>query len=216
MIAAGGVCDECNQWLGRQIDAPFANRFDMKLTRGLERLRGRGGIPSVIEGRDATARLTIELDGRTVVVDAARADERDDGGLDIEVRPLERDPQDVVARTIRALWKIALGSAYLAHGRDALDPRWDHLRRAVLGAPFKGFLLQMPFTAQITRLLDVNVNLSAPADPEAMTFAMGGVAFAVPLADRTKITRATVRQAGWDIHTTDKPAPTRLLFRLQP
>src|SRR5437879_5899500 len=58
VIPPGGVCDPCNNWLGAQVDAPFVDRFDIRLTRGLEKLRGRkGALPDVIDGRDATAKL---------------------------------------------------------------------------------------------------------------------------------------------------------------
>lgn len=36
VIAPGTVCDDCNTWLGRQVDAPSGDRFDMRLSRGLE------------------------------------------------------------------------------------------------------------------------------------------------------------------------------------
>ena len=216
VIRPGVVCDYCNPWLGHQVDGPFANRFDIKLTRGLERLRGRRGVPATIEGRDATRRLTLNLAGGTVVVDAFRAEKNEDGVLEIEVRPQHPDPADVVARTIRALWKIALGCAWLKGGDEALDPRLDHLRHAVLGAPFKGYLLQQPFTAMVTRRLHVEMSFRDPADPLAMRFLMGGVEFAVPLAPGVRFEKGEARRAGWEVHTTEAPAPSALHFRLEP
>src|SRR3954454_16708507 len=65
---------------------------------------------------------------------ATSAEESEGGWLDSEIRPVERDPPDVVARTIRALWKIALGCLWLAREREALDPSWDDPRQAVLPA----------------------------------------------------------------------------------
>ena len=217
VIAPGVVCDRCNSFLGHQVDAPFVERFDMRLTRRLEGLRGRaGGVPAVIEGRDPIAQLDIDLDGATVTLMAARADETEDGGLDIEIRPVQRDPDDVVSRTIRALWKIALGVAYLGRGSEALDPRFDHLRRAVLGAPFKGFLLQRVFVVTITRRLAVDVSLDTPGDPWAVRFALGGVALAVALEDGARVTRAQARQAGWEVHPTGSKASQSVLLRLEP
>jgi hypothetical protein len=189
VIPPGVVCDPCNTWLGRQVDAPFADRFDVRVTRALEALTGRAGAPPlVIDGRDPTARLDIEVDGGTVTVYASRADETADGGLDIEIRPVQRDPPDIIARTLRALWKMALGCAWLARGAEALDPRWDHLRHAVLGAPLRGYLLQRPFVVAVTRHLDVRVDLDRPSAPDAITFALGGVVLGAPLAQDAAIT----------------------------
>lgn len=217
VIPPGGVCDPCNNWLGGQVDTPFVDRFDMRLTRALEGLRGRrGALPDLIEGREVVAKLDLDLDGAKVTMYASKVEETADGGLDIEIRPKVRDPPDVVARTIRALWKIALGCIYLTNRGEALDPRWDHLRRGVLGYPFAGYLLQRPFTAGITRRLDVNVNVADPESPIAMTFVLGGVALAVPIGLGATVARADVVRAGWEVRASDSVAPTTLRFRLEP
>jgi hypothetical protein len=84
VIPPGGVCDPCNNWLGSQVDAPFVDRFDIRPTRGLEGLRGRtGSLPDIIDGRNATAKLDLEMEDAKVTLYAARVDETDDGGLDI-------------------------------------------------------------------------------------------------------------------------------------
>jgi hypothetical protein len=158
----------------------------------------------------------VEIDGGKVELYAARVDPWGNGGLEIELRPKLRDPPDVVARTIRALWKIALGALYLAQPERAISPECGHLRHAILGAPFKGYLLQAPFMALVTRQIAVNANFDAPADPWAMTFTMGGVALAVPLADGTKLLPADARRDGWEIHTTETRAPTTVHLRLDP
>lgn len=216
-VAPGVVCDRCKNWLGQQVDAPFADRFDMKLTRGLERARGRTGrIPDLIDGHNAVARLDVEIDGAKVSLYVARADPWGDGGLEIELLPKLRDPPDVVARTIRALWKIVLESFWVLEPERAMSPDWDHLRHAVLGAPFKGYLLQAPFMAMVTRRLAVNANFDAPEDPCAMTFEMGGVALAVPLASGVKLVHADARCDGWEVHTTAATAPRTIHLRLDP
>lgn len=217
VIPPGGVCDPCNNWLGAQVDAPFVSRFDIRLTRGLEGLRGRkGALPEIIDGRDATAKLDIELEGARVMLYAARADPTEDGGLDIELRPTLRDPPDVIARTIRALWKIALGVMWLANREAAMAPEWDHLRQGVLGTPFRGYLLQFPFTALITLRLDVNLALGMPESPVAMSFVLGGVALAVPISSGVQIDREEVVAAGWDVYTTESAAPNSVHLRLEP
>jgi hypothetical protein len=217
VIPPGGVCDPCNNWLGSQVDAPFVDRFDIRLTRGLERLRGRkGSFPDIIDGRDATAKLDVELEGAKVTLYAANVDETEDGGLDIELRPTVRDPPDVIARTIRAMWKMALGAIWLADPERALSREWDHLRCGVLGYRFSGYLLQWPFTAIITRRMDVNINSEAPESPVAMSFVLGGVALAVPIAKGARIARDDVASAGWEVYTTESVPPTSVHLRLEP
>jgi len=217
VIPPGGVCDLCNNWLGAQVDAPFVDRFDIRLTRGLEELRGRKGtLPNIIDGHNATAKLDLELDGAKVTLYATEVEETADGGLDIELRPTVRDPPDVVARTIRALWKMALGIIWLADQERALSREWDHLRCGVLGYPINGYLLQWPFTARITRRMDVNVSLEAPESPVAMRFVLGGVALAVPIAQGARIARDEVTAAGWEIYTTDASPPRSVHLRLEP
>jgi len=217
VIPPGGVCDECNNWLGGQVDAPFVDRFDIRLTRGLEQLRGRKGtLPDIIDGRNAMAKLEVEIEGAKVTLYAAKAEETSDGGLHIELQPTVRDPPDVTARTIRALWKIALGIMWLADRERALSREWDHLRCGILGYRFSGYLLQWPFTALITRRMDVNLSLETPESPTAMSFALGGVALAVPIANGARIARDDVTAAGWEVHTTDASAPQSVHVRLDP
>jgi hypothetical protein len=135
--------------------------------------RGRTGpIPHLIDGHDAIARFDVEIDGGKVELYPGRVEPWGNGGLEIGLRPKLRDPPDVVARTVRALWKIALGAFYLAQPERAMGTEWDHLRHAILGAPFKGYLQQAPFIALVTRQIRINANFDAPADPRAMTFEM--------------------------------------------
>jgi hypothetical protein len=217
VIPAGGVCDPCNNWLGGQVDAPFTDRFDMRLSRGLERLSGRRGrVVQTIEGLNATARLDLEIDGRRVTIFASKAEETADGGLDIEIEPQQRDPPDVIARTIRALWKIALGAIFLRDRNEALDPMWDHLRFGVLGYPFTGYLLQKPFTAMVSRRLDVRVDTETPESATAMLFVLGGVTLGLPIAQGATIARAHAVEAGWIVHQSDDVAPRVVLLRLEP
>jgi hypothetical protein len=217
LIPPGGVCDPCNNWLGGQVDAPFVDRFDIRLTRGLEELRGRTGtLPDIIDGHDATAKLDLELEGAKVTLYAAKVEETEDGGLDIELRPTVRDPPDVIARTMRALWKMALGIIWLTDRERALSREWGHLRCGVLGYRFSGFLMQRPFTATITRRMDVSLSLEAPESPVAMSFVLGGVALSVPIAQGAQIARDEVTAAGWEVYTTNASAPESIHLRLEP
>jgi hypothetical protein len=101
VIPPGGVCDPCNHWLGAQVDAPFVDRFDMRMTRALHEMRGRKGvIPKVIESQSPTARFDVDIDGAKVTFYASVVTHMADGTLEIEIQPKIQDPPDVVARTI--------------------------------------------------------------------------------------------------------------------
>lgn len=216
VLPPGVVCDRCNHWLGRQVDGPFADRFDMKVSRALEELSGRVGAPPVeIKGRDVTSRLDVESEGRKVTLFASRVERSPEGHVDIEVRPVQRSPHDILARTLRALWKITLGCPWLARGDESLDPRWDHLRRVVLGAPMRGYVLQQPFSFMVTRRLAIEIDANDPTDPCAIIFALGGVVLAAPIAPGRKVSIDEVRAQGWEIWRTDRPASDVVHLRLE-
>jgi hypothetical protein len=216
VIPPGGVCDRCNEWLGAEVDGPFVARFDVQLTRGLEQMTNRRGkLPDLIEGREPGAELLLDIDGARVKL-LASAVATPDGGLDIALRPVARDPEDIVARTIRALWKMALGAMYLSDAVSALDRRWDHLRHAVLGAPFRGYLLQLPFRASRSGHLRISVDSNQPESPIAMVFSLGGLGFALPIAPGASLPAKTAIDAGWEVHPSSERARHVVRLRLDP
>ena len=220
VLEPGAVCDPCNHFVGQQVDAPFTDRFDMRITRGLEGLRDRHNQTlKIIDGHKPTSRLDVRFeDGATVSIFAAKVTDTPDGGFEAEIHPKQPDPPDIVARTIRALWKIALGVMWLGYGpQEALDPRWDHLRTAVLGAPFKGYLLQAPFQVMVTRHLHVDLTLEHAERPDAMVFSMGGVALALPLLPgQFEKTPAQLQACGWQALRTSVPPDPVVRLSLEP
>jgi hypothetical protein len=141
------------------------------------------------------------------------------GGFVARVRP--RHPEPGVALTLRALWKIALGVMYGYLGcRYALDPDWDALREAILGAPFSGYLIQAPFRAVINGELNINIEPETPEWPTAVTFQVGGVVLAAPLVPGTTPPdddqMMKLRSEGWTVMTTDDPPPKELFLELEP
>ncbi len=141
------------------------------------------------------------------------------GGFRARLEP--KHPEPSVAVSVRALWKIALGVMYGGIGPPAaLDPQWDPLREAVLGAPFSSYLIQAPFRAVIDGKIDINIEPRAPTLPTAVTFKAGGVLLAAPLAVATEApdddqTRQLLSE-GWSITPTESAAPRELWFELEP
>lgn len=216
VIPIGGVCDICNSWLGRQVDAPFTDRFDITIMRALHMCRGRSGLTPKLESRDAIAEATIEVDGRAAQVQLSSLTKNADGGCEFEIRPKQLDPEDIVARTVRAMWKMALGLTWLYSPGEALRPEWDPLRRAVLGYPFSGFLLQRRFVIGVSNEFFVHADLNQPHEAMAMRFGFGGVRFAVPLKPGKLIQNKEFEDQGWDVLSTRSKAPKVVRLRLDP
>lgn len=217
IIPPGGVCNACNRWLGSQVDAPFIHRFDLTLARALGGVAGRGGRVRVINGRDATARLDVSIGGQAIALFASRVEPTDDGGLDIEIRPETRDPSDIALRTVRALWKMALGAIWHADREEALDPRWDHLRLVgVLGHSFRGYLLNQPMVVAPIERVHLDVRRETLADPGAVTFVAGGVVLSAPIMPGHLVAASELAAAGWEIQSTDAQSRDVIHLRLDP
>jgi hypothetical protein len=90
----------------------------------------------------------------------------------------------------------------------------------VLGAPFTGYLLQAPFRAVIDGQLNMNIEPRRPQAPGAVSFKVGGVVLAAPLAVGTTPPQDEEMQAllddGWRILTTEDRPPQELVFELEP
>jgi hypothetical protein len=220
VLRPGAVCDPCNEFLGRHVDSRFMRRYDITLIRGLEGWPGRGGPIKEIECRNPTARLDIEIKpGVRVAMFANDVEHLPSGGFRARVEP--RHPEPSIGLTVRALWKIALGVMYGGLGpKAALDPKWDSLREAILGAPFSSYLLQAPFRAVIDGKIDINIEPQTPNIPAAVTFKVGGVVLAAPLAVNTQPPdddqmRELLRD-GWSLSRTESTPTRELWFELEP
>jgi hypothetical protein len=184
VLECGAVCDPCNHFLGRQVDSAFTGRFDIRLTRALEGARGRGGIIHIVEGRPPhSAIIDVNLGEGSVRMHAAKVQD-DENGTFFEIRPKDREPTDIVSRSARALWKMALAAIWREDPARALDPQWDPIRCAVLGHLFSGYLLSRQFMAIRTGRLDLAVDIEHPQRPLAVHFRYGGVEHRPPVAAR--------------------------------
>jgi hypothetical protein len=96
----------------------------------------------------------------------------------------------------------------------------DPLRKAILGAPFSGYLIQAPFRAIIDGQLNVNLEPRTPEFPSAITFKVGGVIMSAPLVPDTSSPDdeeiRQLRNEGWTALTTDDQPPKDLFFELEP
>lgn len=216
VLAPGAVCDPCNHFLGRQVDGPFLGRFDMRLARALEGAKGRGGVIDMIEGRPPhTALLDIDVGDGHVRMHAAELQD-DENGTFFEIRPKDRDPADIVKRSVRALWKMALANICREDPERALDAKWDPIRGAVLGHDFKGYLLSRQFMAIRTQRLDLAVDITDPQQPLGVHFRYGGVELAVPLLPGRQISQEEVAANGFEVQLTTERPPDVIRLQLDP
>ncbi len=216
VIPPGFVCNDCNAWLGNQVDAPFIHRFDLMLARALGGIAGRKGRIQTITGRDATAQLDVSIDGQNVRIFASKVEPTEDGGLDIEIRPEIRDPADIVLRTGRALWKMGLGALWHADRELALERRWDHLRLGALGHAFSGYLLQRPMIVAPIDRVQLDVRLEADSDPGSITFFAGGVVLSTPIMPGRPVSASELSSGGWEVQSTKDEAQDVVRLRLEP
>ena len=95
----------------------------------------------MIEGRPPhSAIIEVNVGDGSVRMHAAEVQD-DANGTFLEIRPKDCEPADIVSRSARALWKMALASIWREDPARALDAQWDPIRCAVLGHPFTGYLL---------------------------------------------------------------------------
>jgi hypothetical protein len=81
-------------------------------------------------------------------------------------------------------------------------------------------LIQAPFRAVIDGKIDINIEPETPTLPTAVTFKVGGVLLAAPLAVSTEPPvdeqSRQLLSEGWSIASTGSAAPRELWFELEP
>jgi hypothetical protein len=146
VLPSGIVCDVCNNGPLSLVDKAICEFMPIRVRRtmlgvttkagqvpksrlfsGLIENTGPGSVSFVQTGSKAMLRETFR-DGDTV-------------GLQSEFTGGRRLTPRYVAEISRGLLKCALELAWLDHGDRMYDPDFDHVRDAVLGLPFAGFVV---------------------------------------------------------------------------
>lgn len=147
VIPNGVVCDRCNNGVLSGLDETLGDFHMLKMARTIF------GIPSK-SGKVPTTRFfdgsTLSHDGSGVVLDDRSPKgmirnyrESADGRVQFQIsgKGGYRMTARNAARLARALLKIGLELAWIDHGEIILGDDYDHIRAAVLGEPFDGFII---------------------------------------------------------------------------
>ena len=144
VLEAGVVCDRCNNGVLAQLDQALLEFMPIKLlrtVRGIPSKSGRVPITKVVNGAIAmSGPRTLRVDS-TLPTPPFRQQLLDDGQtrLQFDFGGGRRLTPRYAAKLSRALLKLAYECAWLDHGVSILDEGFDHVRDAILGAPFDGF-----------------------------------------------------------------------------
>jgi HNH endonuclease len=151
ILQPGVVCDHCNNGTLSSLDQSVCDFMPVKLKRtvfGVPSKAGRipkcsfseGTVEHVPGAGGADPTLILNPSSRRDIV---REIERSpDGRVTLEWNASggDRTTPRYASKLSRALLKAALECAWLEHGEMILEPRFDHVREAVLGQPRDGFL----------------------------------------------------------------------------
>ncbi len=146
IIPPGVVCDRCNIGPLSRVDQALCDFPSVKMMRTLHGIKSKAG--NVPDTKFARGVLRNE-DGRIIVETSSPKDHttfretaRDGNHVTLQlqlgggrlIRPV------YASEVARALLKSALESLWVEHGDTMFEPRFDHIRDAVLGVPRSGFL----------------------------------------------------------------------------
>ncbi len=147
VLPPGVVCDRCNNGVLSDLDQTLCEFFPVKMRRTILGVSSKSGlVPSTrfMTGTLANrggGRLQIEVN-RASDTKTFRETSRDGDtvNLSLETKGGAVLTPRYIARVSRALLKQGLEFAWLDLEGRSFDTRLDHVRRAVLGDPYSGFL----------------------------------------------------------------------------
>lgn len=152
-LPPGVVCDRCNHGQLSELDQVLVNFLPVALRRtflGVKNKEGRIRRLSLVgetiehqpgvDGGDPTLVVTSKTPGKSSVREVERLA---DGRVKYQMSGAggRRMTPRYASQLSRALLKSALECAWIDHGGVTFEPRFDHVREAVLGEPRDGFFL---------------------------------------------------------------------------
>jgi hypothetical protein len=170
-LPRGAVCDDCNHYLGHELDSALLNHPVVAMLVQLLGTPGKRGRPREVAGnvkRDEIKReLVIPCAAPETVTDAQ-------GRRSQKVKPLV-DPSFNLLRFRRALHHVAFNAVALRDGVErVLDARYDPVRRYVR-RPHKGeswpYLQHFDFDRGVAR--DVTTVILREPETEYVAFIVG-------------------------------------------
>ena len=153
VLPRGVVCDHCNNGRLSELDQALISFLPIALRRtflGVPNKEGRVRPLSLVaetiehrpgtDGANPTIVVTPKSRGRSPLREIAQLP---DGRIKLRMNGSggKRLTARYVSQMSRALLKSALECAWLEHGEMMLEPRFDHIRDAVLGKARDGYLV---------------------------------------------------------------------------
>lgn len=190
VLPRGVVCDRCNNGQLARLDQSLCEFPAVKMARILNGVPTKSGKHPLLrfstgQMQRADGTLQIQLNqhdrGQTLT------DERKvDGGGTLHAAMTGGPPMTpkVISCLRAALLKAALESVWLDHGEFALDPGFDHVRRAIAGVPGAGFVL-------------VRSKMGEPTGDAGLTYELGE-------AGPTQRVRVNLEYFGWTCITDSR------------
>ena len=149
-LPPGVVCDRCNNGPLAHLDEVLGNFLPVAMRRTFLGIPSKSGKIPVLRFQEGTVRFVPGVGGadpmleirshshrRKVMNVTGQKDER------VELTMKGSGGKPMTARHAsdlsRALLKVGLEFAWLDHGEQTLEPRFDHVRAAVLGESRNGF-----------------------------------------------------------------------------
>lgn len=153
IVPSGVTCDQCNSGVLSDLDQALCEFFPLKMRRTMLGIESKAG--KVPHTRFATGSLShqgLTGDGQASLffeINSAKDNktfyEKGRVGNRVELSFNATGGKRMTPRygavLARSLLKSALGCAWLDHGEMLLEERFDHIRDAILGQPWPGFLL---------------------------------------------------------------------------
>ena len=152
VLPNGVVCDRCNGGVLSDLDKGLCEFFPVKMRRTMLGIGAKSGNVPVTRFSSGTLRnvgllangqlgLVIEKNNandRTTLIEKGRVGQLVELGLNVQGG--RRLTANYCGQVARSLLKCALGCAWIDHEEMMLEPRFDHVRQAILGQPHAGFL----------------------------------------------------------------------------
>jgi hypothetical protein len=143
VLPPGVVCDRCNNGTLAVLDQTICDFMPVKMRRTMLGVRSKAGtVPTtrvsegVIQHTGPSALSVLPNGGKRMVHETFRS------GNTVGLR-LNMTGRLMTARygseLSRALLKTALELAWIDHGETMHEPKFDHIRHAILGSPRSGF-----------------------------------------------------------------------------
>jgi hypothetical protein len=150
VLPVGDVCDHCNNVVLSQIDSALCEFFPITMRRMMLGTPSKAGKIPVLRASKGTITFIPGLNGEdpTLAIKAnspkqpmVRPKPATEGKVTLNMNMGGGKPVKAAyaSQLSRAILKIGYEVAWLKYGEMMLEPRFDHVREVILGAPRDGF-----------------------------------------------------------------------------